>query len=68
MAHIKSGQLRDFMKSQEKDWDVKYAPDHSSPLDWKLNALDELVFFRVQLLSGAVDVVARDYQVETVKV
>lgn len=57
-AHTRSERLHDFMKSQEQDWDVHYSPGMSSPLDWKLNALDELVFFRVQFFGGAVDVIA----------
>jgi hypothetical protein len=50
------------MHSQEKDWDVNYAGMSVSPLTKKLAALDKLVFFRVQFFGGAVDVIAREYQ------
>jgi hypothetical protein len=57
--------MRSLMRSQEEDWDVQYAGTSSSPLTRKLAALNELVFFRVQFFGGAVDVIAREYQVET---
>ena len=56
---------RDLMQSQKPDWGVEYVGEAVSPLINKLGALDELVFFRVQFCGGAVDVIAREYQVES---
>jgi hypothetical protein len=64
-ANTNVNRMRDFMQSQKKDWGVKYAGTSVSPLVKKLATLDELVFFRVQFFGGAVDVIAREYQVET---
>jgi hypothetical protein len=64
-AHTDPTRMQALMQSQTKDWDVNYAGTSTSPLTEKLASLDELVFFRVQFFGGAVDVIAREYQVET---
>jgi len=55
------------MQSQKRDWDVGYGPKMRTPLDDKLDSLDELVSFRVQFFGGAVDVIAREFLVESVE-
>jgi hypothetical protein len=64
-AHCDVEKMEALMRSQQKDWDVEYGHGVRSPLTKKLDSIDELVFFRVQFFGGAVDVVARDFQVET---
>ena len=64
-AHTNLNRMRDLMQSQKKDWGVEYAGTSISPLAEKLAALSELVSFRVQFFGGVVDVIARDYVVET---
>ena len=64
-AHTNLNRSRDLMQSQKQDWGVEYVGEAVSPLTNKLGALDELVFFRVQFCGGAVDVIAREYQVES---
>lgn len=59
------GRIQNLMESQKHDWDVQYAGTAVSPLSKKLAALTELIFFRVQFFGGAVDVIAREYQVES---
>ena len=54
------------MQSQKNDWGVEYVGEAVSPLAQKLAAVSELVFFRVQFCGGAVEVIAREYQVESV--
>ena len=54
------------MQSQTRDWGVKYAADMSSPFDSKLQVMNELVCFRVQLCGGVVEIIARRYEVESV--
>jgi hypothetical protein len=65
-AHTNLNQIRDFIHSQKKDWDVAYASGVESPLSKKLLVMNEFVAFRVQFFGGVVDVLARNYQVETV--
>jgi hypothetical protein len=65
-AHTNLNQMRDFIHSQKKDWDLAYASGIESPLTKKLAAMNEFVAFRVQFFGGVVDVLARKYQVETV--
>lgn len=55
--------MRDFMRSQKKDWNVEYTRTSPSPLVRKLNEIGRLGWFRIQLFGGAVDVIARDYTV-----
>ncbi len=65
-AHTNLNRMRDLMHAQKKDWGVKYAPGVVSPLAKKLETMDDLICFRVQCFGGAVEVVARNYRVETV--
>jgi hypothetical protein len=65
-AHANLNQMRDLIRSQKKDWDITYAPGVESPLTSKLAAMDDLISFRVQFFGGAVDVIARNYEVQTV--
>jgi len=65
-AHTNSNRMRDLIQSQKKDWGVEYASGVMSPLTRKLAATADLVAFRVQFFGGAIDVIARDYEVETV--
>jgi hypothetical protein len=66
-AHTKPDVMSILMKSQAADWDVNYKGSGRSPLTPKLAKLDELIFFRVQFFGGVVDVIAREYLVETIK-
>jgi hypothetical protein len=52
-AHVDADLMRELMRSQKRDWDVGYG-SRSSPLDNKLDQLDELVCFRVQFFGSAV--------------
>ena len=65
-AHTNLNQMRDLILSQKKDGDVAYAPGAESPLTRKLAAMGDFVSFRVQFVGGVVDVIARNYQVQTV--
>ena len=64
-AHTDPRLIQELMESQEADWNVGYGSRANSPLKGKLAALDEFVFFRVQFFGGAIDVIARDFRVET---
>jgi hypothetical protein len=63
-AHVDTDLMRTLMQSQKEAWDVNYGKMRS-PLDDKLDRMDELVCFRVQLFGGVVEVIARDYRVQT---
>lgn len=65
-AHANLNQMRDLIRSQKKDWDITYAPGVETPLTTKLAAMDDFVSFRVQFFGGVVDVIARNYEVQTV--
>ena len=65
-AHTNLNQIRDFIHSQKKDWDVAYASGVESPLSKKLLVMNDFVAFRVQFFGGVVDVLARNYEVEMV--
>jgi hypothetical protein len=65
-AHTNLNQIRDLIHSQKKDWDVAYASGVESPLSQKLLMMNEFVAFRVQFFGGVVDVLARNYELETV--
>ena|SRR5215469_15008062 len=57
--------MRRLIKSQKADWDVTYEfPDAWHPMTEKLRSLGDLVYFRVQLFGGVVDVIARRYEVK----
>jgi len=62
-AHIDAGLMRELMQSQMRDWDVGYGRSRS-PLDDKLDVIDELVCFRVQFFGGVVEVIAREFLIE----
>ena len=66
-AHTDLNRMRSLMESQQQDWDVNYSRGMSSPLDWKLAAVDDLAFCRVQFFGGALDVIAREYEIVTAK-
>ena len=65
-AHTNLNQMRDLILSQKKDGDIAYAPGVESPVTRKLAAMNDFVSFRVQFLGSAVDVIARNYEVQTV--
>lgn len=62
-AHIDADLMRELMQAQKRDWDVGYGTMRS-PLDDKLDGLDELVYFRVQFFGGVVEVIAREFLIE----
>jgi hypothetical protein len=66
-AHTDKNLMAVLMYSQERNWDVGYGMGRNSPLDRKLNLIDELVCFRVQFFGGLVEIIARQYQVESVE-
>jgi hypothetical protein len=65
-AHANPIRLRELMLSQKKDWDVVYAAGSESPLSQKVGMLHQFVAFRVQFFGGVIEVIARNYDVETV--
>ena len=64
-AHVDASVMKELMQSQKRDWDVGYGRQVRTPLDDKLDSLDSLVCFRVQFFGGAVDVIAREFLVES---
>ena len=58
--------MRELMQSQKRDWDVGYG-SMRSPLDDKLEAMDELVCFRVRFFGGAVEIIAREFLIEDIE-
>ena len=66
-AHANLNHMRELIRSQKNDWDITYAPGVESPLTSKLAAMDDFVAFRVQFFGGVVDVIARNYEVQTVE-
>lgn len=65
-AHTNLNRMRHLMETQKVDWGVEYGPKVLSPLDKKLATADDLLSFRVQFLGGAIEVVARGFEVETI--
>lgn len=65
-SHVDAGLMRELMHSQKRDWDVGYG-SMRSPLDYKLDAMDELVSFRVQFFGGVVEIIAREFLIEDVE-
>jgi hypothetical protein len=65
-AHTNLNRMRDLMETQKGDWGVEYGPNAVSPLNRKLAAAGDLVSFRVQLFGGAIEIVARSFEVETI--
>lgn len=67
-SHVDANLMRELMQSQKRDWNVRYeGAKVRTPLDIKLDSLGELVCFRVQFFGGAVDIVAREFLVESVE-
>lgn len=66
-AHVDGDAMWSLMQSQTRDWGVKYASNMSSPVDSKLKEMNELVSFRVQLCGGVIEVIARQYEVDSSK-
>ena len=62
-AHGDAALMRELMQAQKRDWDVGYG-SMRSPLDDKLDAVDELVCFRVHFFGGVVEVIAREFLIE----
>jgi hypothetical protein len=65
-AHTDKDAMWSLMQAQVRDWGVTYSLGMQSPLDWKAEVMNELVCFRVQLLGGTVEIIARRYEVESV--
>lgn len=65
-AHMNLNRIRDLMETQKGDWGVDYGPNALSPMDAKLAAPANLVSFRVQLFGGAIEVVARSFEVDSI--
>ena len=65
-AHTDAERMRKLMRSQEQEWDVGYGKMRS-PLDDKLEVIDELICFRVQFFGGVVEVIARGFSVQNGK-
>jgi hypothetical protein len=66
-AHTDKDAMWNLMQAQTRDWGVNYAADMRSPLDSKSDAMSEFVCFRVQLCGGLVEIIARQYEVESVE-
>jgi len=64
-AHSDTNKMWGLRQSQTRDWGVQYAADMSTPLDGKLDVMNEFVCFRVQLCGGVVEIIARQYHVES---
>ncbi len=64
-AHVDRNLMRELMHSQERDWGVNYS-SMCSPLDKKLQVMDELVCFRLQFSGGAVEIIAREFLIENI--
>jgi hypothetical protein len=62
-AYVDANLMREFMQSQKRDWDVGYGKMRS-PLDAKLDAIDTLVFFRIQFFGGVVEIIAKEFLIE----
>jgi hypothetical protein len=65
-ARTDANRLRELIESQKRDWDITYPKTATSPIAKKSATLDEFVFFRVQFFGGALEVIARGYEVEVV--
>ncbi len=64
-AHAKHGLMREFMESQKRDWGIGYS-SMSSPLDLKVQKMEEFVCFRVQFFGGVVEIIAREFLIEDI--
>jgi hypothetical protein len=65
-SHVDANLMRELMQSQKRDWDVGYG-SMRSPLDDKLDDMDELVCFRVQFFGGVVEIIAREFLIEDIE-
>jgi hypothetical protein len=65
-AHVDADLMKQLMASQMHEWDVGYGANARTPLDDKLNVLDQLICFRIQFFGGAVEVIAREFLVESI--
>jgi hypothetical protein len=63
-ADTNPNRMKNLMESQKRDWTISYASGMTTVFMRKLELLEEFVFFRVQLFGGAIEIVAREYQVE----
>jgi len=64
-AATNPGRIRNLVESQMQDWDVRYTGTAKSPVSKKLSDSSGLIFFRMQFFGGVVDIIARDFQVES---
>jgi hypothetical protein len=62
-AHVDENLMREFMQSQKHDWGVGYGKMRS-PLNAKLDAIDALVYFRIQFFGGVVEILAKEFLIE----
>jgi hypothetical protein len=60
-AHIDGNRIRELMRSQKHDWGLRYSGKIRTPLENKLEQMDELVCFRLQFFGGVVEVIAREF-------
>ena len=63
-ADTNPNRIKNLMESQKRDWTISYASGLTTVFMKKLELLEEFVFFRVQFFGGAVEIVAKMYQVE----
>lgn len=64
-AHVDTHLMRELIQSQKRDWDVANGTMRS-PLNDKLNDLHEFICFRVQFLGGVVEIIAREFLMESI--
>jgi hypothetical protein len=57
--------IQDLMQSQKSDWGVQYTGAATSPLTKKLASLEDLILFHVQFFGGAIEVIAREFRLES---
>ncbi|KAB2653665.1 MAG: hypothetical protein DVB33_02305 [Verrucomicrobia bacterium] len=66
-SNVDANVMRELIQSQKRDWDVGYGSTRS-PLNDKLNAMSELVLFRVQFFGGIVEIIAREFLIENTEI
>lgn len=64
-AHTDTTAMWSLMQSQTRDWGVAY-PNMVTPLDVKSHVMKEFSCFRVQLCGGAIEVIAKQFQVNQI--
>jgi hypothetical protein len=57
--------LRRLMKQDAADWNVEYPPDKDTPASYKLWQLHEFILVKALLHGGTLEVVARDFEINT---